>query len=105
MTSNTLSTIFNTHSTLAIIVSDVVLSNFTLNARGMSLKAGEAGLSKGTNVENCEGSEILFLTCKLASYPAVLSWILAEDLRFLDKKLHSLILIVVARESAFSLVP
>ena len=105
MASSTLSTTFSTHSTLAVIVADVVLSNFTLNAHETSLRAGEAGLSKGANVENCEGFEILFLTCKLASYPAVLQWILAEDLRFLDKKLHSLILIVVARVSAFSLVP
>ena len=53
----------------------------------MPLKAGKAGLSKEWMSRLWKVWDF-FLTCKLASYPAVLSWILAEDLRFLEKKLY-----------------
>ena len=67
----------------------------------MPLKAHTAGLSKGMNVKNCDLSEIFFfLTCKLASYPATLPQVLADL-----KRLHRLIIIIVARVAAFSLVP
>lgn len=73
----------------------------------MPLKAHTAGLSKGMNVKNCDLSEIFFFSpylqaSKLSCYAATGTGRSEEaDL----KRLHRLIIIIVARVAAFSLVP